>query len=217
MDIHTVFSDADLKAIREATAAAEGRTGGEIVPYIVERVVDHDEARWRGATIGALAAALAAGLVHFFGGYWGGAGLWWITLPALSGAGIGYLVAGIDPIERFFIASDHLERAARLRAEAAFLEEAVFETRDRTGVLVFLALFEHQAVILADEGIHQAVPKGEWNVLVDDLIAGIRAGRATESMCDVIGRCGGLLERYEVSRRHDDEDELADAPRIRER
>jgi putative membrane protein len=217
MTIRSFFSDADLEAIKAATASAERGTGGEIVPYIVERVVDCDEARWRGATFGALVAALAAGLLHVFGDYWGGSGVWWITLPVVVGAGLGYLITGIEGVERFFIAQDHLERAARIRAEAAFLEEGVFETRDRTGVLVFLALFEHQALILADEGIHRAVPEGEWEELVEDLVAGIRAGRAVQAICDVIDRCGHLLEHYKVARRKDDQDELADEPRIRER
>ena len=104
-----------------------------------------------------------------------------------------------------------------MRAEAAFLEEEIFATRDRTGILVFLAVFEHRAVILADEGIHRAVPTGEWPELMDDLVSGIRAGRAPAALAEVIGRCGELLEKYEVDRRPDDEDELADAPRIRER
>lgn len=215
--MRALFSEADLEAIKQATSSAEGNTAGEIVPYIVKRVIDHDEARWRGATLGALAAALSAGLVSTFGDYWGGWGVWWISLPPLVGAGLGYLIAGLEPIERFFIAQDHLERAARLRAEAAFLEEGVFKTRDRTGVLVFLSLFERQAVILADEGIHRAVPKEEWQELVDQLVAGIRAGRAAQALVEVIGRCGGLLEHYRVARRHDDRDELSDAPRIRER
>lgn len=215
--MRALFSEADLEAIRKATAAAESQTSGEIVPYIVERVIDHDEARWRGATIGALAAALSTGLVETFGNYWGGLGFWWIVLPAVAGAGFGYLLAGIETIERFFIARDHLEREARLRAEAAFLQEAVFETRDRTGVLIFLALFEHQAVILADEGIHQSVPAAEWENLVEELVAGIRAGRAAEAMCEVIDRCGKLLQHYQVNRRQDDQDELSDAARIRER
>jgi hypothetical protein len=36
-------------------------------------------------------------------------------------------------------------------------------------------------------------------------------------MVQAIGNCGKLLEQYEVTRRPDDEDELSDAPRIRER
>lgn len=217
MKISALFSDADLEAIRRATAAGESRTAGEIVPYIVERVVDRDEACWRGATLGALGAALIAGAVNAVGDYWAGFGVWWITLPTVVGAGLGYLFAGLDGIGRRLIPDDHIDRSVQLRAEAAFLEEEVFATRDRTGILIFLALFEHRAVILADEGIHRAVPEGEWQHLVDDLITGIKGGRAAEALVDAIARCGGLLQQYEVERRHDDRDELPDAPRIRER
>jgi putative membrane protein len=213
----TLFSEADLEAIRTATAVGESRTAGEIVPYIVERVVDGDAARWRGATLGALGVALAAGFANTFGDFWGGFGVWWITLPTVVGAGVGYLVAGFDVVGRRLIPEDHIDRSVHLRAEAAFLEEEVFATRDRTGILVFLALFEHRAVILADEGIHRAVPKGEWQHVVDDLIVGIKAKRAATALVEAISRCGGLLEQYEVERRPDDEDELPDAPRIRER
>jgi len=217
MKLRTIFSEADLEAIQAATAAGESRTAGEIVPYIVERVVDRDAARWRGATLGALGAAVAAGLANVFGDFWGGFGVWWITLPTVVGAGAGFLAAGLDAIGRWLIPEDLIDHSVHLRAEAAFLEEEVFATRDRTGILIFLALFEHRAVILADEGIHRAVPKGEWQHLVDDLIVGIKAKRAAEALVEAITRCGGLLEKYEVERRPDDEDELPDAPRIRER
>jgi putative membrane protein len=217
MRLRTVFSEADLEAIQTATAAGESRTAGEIVPYIVERVVENDAARWRGATLGALGAALVVGVANAFGDFWGGFGVWWITLPTVVGAGVGYLVAGLDVVGRLLIPEDHIDRSVHLRAEAAFLEEEVFATRDRTGILVFLALFEHRAVILADEGIHRSVPEGEWQHLIDDLIVGIKAGRAAGALVEAITRCGGLLEQYEVERRPDDEDELPDAPRIRER
>jgi putative membrane protein len=217
MRIRSLFSEVDIEAIRKATAAAESRTGGEIVPYIVERVFDRDWARWRGATLGALGAALIAGVVHSVGGYWAGFGVWWITLPTVVGAGFGFLVAGLDGIGRRLIPEDHLERGVRLRAEAAFLDEEVFATRDRTGILLFLALYEHRAVVLADEGIHRAVPEDVWQGLIDELIAGIKAGRAAGSLIEAVTRCGELLEQYEVARRPDDEDELSDAPRIRER
>lgn len=217
MRIRKLFSDADLEAIQTATDNAERRTSGEIVPYIVERIDDYAEARWRGATLGALALALAAGVIHALGGYWGGAGIWWITLPALAGAGLGYLIAGVEPVCRSLIPTDTLDRQAQLRAEAAFLEEEVFRTRDRTGILIFLALFEHRAVILGDEGIHRAVPHGEWERLIDALVAGIKARRATAALQEVITRCGQILTEHDVDIRPDDEDELADAPRIRER
>lgn len=217
MRIDRYFSESDLLAIREATTAAETRTGGEIVPYIVERALEKGAAGWRGATIGALAAALAAGLVNVIGQYWGGSGIWWITLPALAGAGFGYLIGGLDAFSRWLIPDDYLERAVRIRAEAAFVEEEVFDTRDRTGILVFLALAEHRAVILADAGINRSVPEGTWQAVVDELVAGIKAGRAADAMKEAVVRCGEVLVEHEVALRPDDTDELSDAPRVRER
>ncbi len=217
MKIDRYFSEGDLLAIREATTAAETRTGGEIVPYIVERVIEQDEGCWRGATIGALAAALAAGIANAFGEFWGGSGLWWITLPTIVGSGLGYMVGGIGSVSRRLIPEDHIERAVRVRAEAAFVEEEVFDTRDRTGILVFLSLFERRAVILADAGINRSVPPGTWQDLVDDLVAGIKAGRAAEALRTAVIRCGEVLAEHEVPLRPDDIDELPDAPRVRER
>jgi len=217
MKIDRYFSESDLLAIREATTAAETRTGGEIVPYIVERVIETDRARWRAAAIGALAAALAAGLVNILGGFWGGSGVWWITLPAVVGSGLGYLFGGLDAAGRWLIPDDQVEHAVEVRAEAAFVEEEVFDTRDRTGILVFLSLAERRAVILADAGINQSVPEGTWQDLVDGLVAGIRAGDPAGAMRSAVIRCGEVLEEHEVALRPDDIDELPDAPRVRER
>jgi putative membrane protein len=217
MGIQPVFSESDLEAIRRATADGERRSSGEIVPYIVERVVDSDEARWAGAALGALGAALVAGIVHAFGGFWGGFGIWWIALPTFVGAGVGYLVAGLEAVGRRLIPEDRLERAVDLRAKAAFLEEEVFATRERTGILIFLALFERRAMILADSGIHRSVPEDAWQGVVDDLISGIKAGRAAKALEEAVTVCGKLLEEHGVERRPDDEDELPDEPRIRDR
>lgn len=211
------FSDEELARIAEAARRAEERTSGEIVACLVSRVDDYDEAAWKGAALGALAAAAAAGAAHWAGGFWGGAALW-TALPAAAGAVAGYLLAHLVPaIERRLIPAESLDRRVRLRADSAFLEEEVFDTRDRTGILIFVALFEHRALILADSGIHRKVEAGEWERLVTRLVDGIRAGRTVDALVETIGRCGDLLERHGVARRADDTDELANAPRLSER
>lgn len=216
MRIRELLSEADLAAIERATAAAEQGTSGEIVPYLVERIDDHAEARWRAATIGGLLAALVAGAVHALTGSWSGPGVAWITLPVLAGSGLGYLLGGLGSVVRRLTPADALDLMAERRAEAAFLEEEVFATRDRTGILIFLALFEHRAVILADAGIHGAVPDHLWKELVDDLVAGIKARDAARALERTIARCGAILVEHHVERRPDDRDELDDRPRIRE-
>jgi putative membrane protein len=99
----------------------------------------------------------------------------------------------------------------------AFLEEEIFRTRERTGILIFLSLFEHRVVILGDEGINRRVEKEEWEGIVDDLVSGIRAGETVEGLVEAITRCGELLERRGVAIREDDADELRDHLRSRER
>lgn len=216
MKISQLFTEADLEAIRRATSTAERSTSGEIVPYVVERIDDHAEARWRAATIGALVAALAAGVVHALVGYWSGHGVAWITLPVLVGAGLGYLTGGVGPVARWLMPADALDTMALRRAEAAFLEEEVWRTRDRTGILVFLALFEHRAVILADQGIHRAVPPGLWQQLMVELVDGVAAGKAASALERTVRRCGEILAEHRVERRPDDLDELDDRLRVRE-
>jgi len=211
-----MLSDTDLGKVREAIDRAESSNAGEIVPYLVGRVDDHDEARWRGATLCALMAALVAGVVHSYSGLWLSYSLVWITLPTIIGAGLGYMLAGLPAIGRALLTGDDIDRRVKWRAEAAFLEEEIFRTRDRTGILIFLAIYEHRALILADEGINRAVPDGLWQSLVDDLVRGIREGRSVDALCDTIERCGKVLQEYNVEKRADDKDELINGLRIRE-
>ncbi len=212
------FSERDLEAIQDAVSAAENRTSGEIVTYIVGECDSYPEARWRGATAGAVLAAVLAALLHRFGGLWGGS-LWlWSVAPVLLGVLAGVFVGErIGWIRRALVSKDEIEWRTARRAEAAFLEEEVFRTRDRTGILLFLALFEHRAIVLGDEGINQQVQPEHWVKIVDNLTRGMRDGRAPEACVEAVEACGALLEERDVTLRADDEDELADAPRLRER
>jgi putative membrane protein len=211
------FDQATLDAVARAVSAAEARTAGEIVTYVVEQCDPYPEAAWRGGVFGALLAAGGAAAVHATSGAWGGSFLIWSLLPVLCGALLG-LLAGerVAPLRRLLVPRAVLERRVAMRAEAAFLEEEVFDTRDRSGILIFLALFEHRAIVLGDSGINQVVPHAEWKSIVDDLVAGIRAGNALGALLGAVERCGKLLEERGVRIRPDDRDELPDAPRVRE-
>lgn len=215
MDPQRFFSDQDREAIRAATAEAEGRTGGEIVSYAVERCDAYEEAAWKGAALGALALALAAGLAHWLGAFWGGWGLLWITLPAGAGAAAGFALGTWVPgLQRRLVTPEVLEQRVARRAAVAFVDEEVFATRDRTGVLLFLALFEHRVVVLADSGINARVEPAAWEAISEGIARGIREGRPAAALVEAIGACGRLLEEKGVARRPDDVDELGDELRV---
>lgn len=216
MSIKQLFSSEDLQRIRDVTVRAETASAGEIVPYLVGRLDHHEAARWRGAALGAVAAGLLAGVMHELVGFWGVTALLWITLPTVLGALMGYALGSYPPVTRWLLSSARIDRLARLRAEAAFLEEQMFLTEKRTGILIFLAVFEHRALILADEGIHQVVPQAVWPDQIEKLVAGIRAGRPTDALCETILACGDILQQYGVQAHPEERNELLNGLRIKE-
>ena len=217
-DLASLFTEAHRRAISEAARSAEGSTSGEIVPYVVGVCDDYREAGWKAAVTGALIGFGGGVSLHYLGGFWGGS-LWlWVILPSMVLAAGGALAARLsERVRRFLIGDGVLDLRARQRAECAFLEEEVFATRDRTGILVFVALFEHRVVVMGDAGINRAVPEGAWSHVVADLVAGIRARRPAEALEEAIAECGRLLREHRLEIRSDDTDELPNELRIRER
>ena len=216
----SVLSEAELQRIREAVAEAERRTSGEIVPYIVEQSGDYEIAVWRSASFLAVGAMATAGLVLQFYSGWG---LGWLytgwgmaLLASLAGVVGAVLAATVAPLRRLLAGTELMARKVHRRAALAFLDEEVFKTRDRTGILLFVSLFEHRIEVLGDAGINQQVTPDEWVEVVDTIRRGVRHGHLAEGLVEAIGMCGRLLEEKGVAVRPDDTDELPDDVRIRE-
>jgi putative membrane protein len=210
MNVNELFTQADLEAVQAAVREAEARTSGEIVPYVVDESDEYPTAVWKGAALGALLAPLVAVAVYLLGDFWGSHVALWIALPALAGGAAGYmLTASVRSVRRSLAGDEVLDLRARRRAAVAFLDQEVFNTRDRTGILLFLSLFEHRVVVLGDSGINQKVDQAEWDGIVAQLASGIRSGRPAAALVGAIRECGVLLERHGVARQADDRDELS--------
>jgi putative membrane protein len=202
------FTDADRAAIAAEVREAERASGGEIVVFVCPACDDYIHALWRGGALGAVGAAGAAALAHWWGGLWGLDPLW-LGLPALAGAAVGVLLPPRWATLRRWLASHEvMRRRARARAAEAFLEAEVFDTRDRTGILLFLALFEREVVVLADRGIDEKVETPVWDEVARSIAAGMHEGKPAAAIVVGVRRCGELLAGHGVARRADDRDEL---------
>lgn len=212
------FSPSDLEAVRQAVGAAEGRTSGEIVPYVVARSANHEAIAWRGAAAGALLFALGFWLVRTLVAGWSMPVLhsaWAPHIALFAGAAVGLVIARTSPpVFRLLAGGRYLDRVVHERAVRAFVDDEVFDTRDRTGIVLLVSLLERRIEVFGDAGINAAVQKDDWADVVGIVREGLRGGRPAEALVEAIGRCGELLREKGVTRREDDENEISDKPRI---
>lgn len=202
MRAEKLFTDEEKKQIEQAVAAAEGRTSGEIVPMIVNSSYNYPSAE----LIGAGSLALACGLT--VSGFFGGASIWWF-IPVFFVTFIlaKMLISHCPGFKRKLISAEDMEEEVREKAIVSFIEQDLHQTRDRTGILILISLFERRVQVLADSGINAKVSQETWDQIVTIITDGLKSQQTATALCKAIERCGDLLVEH-FPRRHDDTDEL---------
>ncbi len=211
MSIKNRFTPEELDRIKTAVKQAEDKISGEIVPVFVERSGFYTIANYRGGILLAFVTFIS---IIIFDRYVPTLAIldpmFMFFMVAAGGLLGGLLTHSVSPLKRMLISRAHLDQATRKRAEAAFLEEEVFNTRHRTGILIFISFFEHEVMVIADRGISKVVDQKEWDEMVQRLIEKIRMGKVTEGIEACIIRCGEVLLEKGFFKTSDDINELRD-------
>lgn len=200
--------------IADAIAAAEARTSGEIFCVLARRV-----SSYRDISVGLAAASallLPLGLIPFgfdpawipgLGDGWQAAHL--SSTDVLVGQSLAayaliqsavfvtvFMLTSIPGVRR--LVTPRSIRRARVRRAAMeqFLAHGLHITRERTGVLIFAALSDHQVEVLADEGIHSKVDQAVWADAVEALSRGMKNGDPAAGFETAISLCGDVLAEH---------------------
>lgn len=196
------FTDEEKARIEAAVREAEKRTSGEIVPMVVDAAYHYPSAEILGA--GLFSLALGVMLSWAFGG----SSVWvFLAVFALAYFPFKMLIRYLPSLKRRLLHPAEITAEVEEKALVSFLEKGLHHTRDHTGVLILVCLFERRVHVLADRGINAVVPTDTWKEIVTAVTAGIRQGRACEALCAAVGRCGELLEKN-FPIKADDTDEL---------
>ena len=196
------LSDEERKQVEACVRRVEQNTAAEIVPLIAPSSSGYPRA--------ALAAAVACGLLAAaVVGYSLGDLVVWEFL-ALFGAGLfmgTFLNQVVPALRKPFLSRKEMAFEVDEAAHLAFLAHELFATRDRTGILLFVSVYERRVRVLADAGIAAKVGQEVWDAVAAQLAAGIRAGKRADALCAAIERCGVLVAEA-FPRKADDTDEL---------
>lgn len=85
---------------------------------------------------------------------------------------------------------------SRARAVEIFAMQGVWDTAERTGVLVYVMLADHKVEIVADRGISAQVAQPEWQAICTAMQEAFRAGRFEEGAVAGVHAIADLLERH---------------------
>ena len=217
MSIQKRFSAPELERIKAAVREAESKISGEIVPVFVEKSGFYTIANYRGALLGAAMIFLGIIITDRYVPSWAiyDRDPLLVFIFVSLGGFIGALKAHfLNPVKRMLLSQYHLDQSTKKRAENAFLEEEVFNTRQRTGIMIFVSFFEREVIVMADKGISKVVDQKVWDSLVRNIIENVRNGKITEGMEAAIKKCGEILLDKGFVISGDDVNELGDDLRI---
>ncbi len=203
--IQKFLTDEERRRIEERVAEAEGSTSGEIVVMAVGESSNYPSAIMAASGAISLVLALVSVLVY------GSENMWlFLTLFALFFIASNEVVKRLPMLKRPFVSRADIAEEVEEAAIHSFYHRKVHETRDRTGILIYISLYEHSVRVLADTGIDAVVGKETWQGVVDTITKGIRDGRQGEAIASAVEQCGKLLSQH-FPRKPDDTNELADA------
>lgn len=205
MNAKSFFSDDDKKLIEETIGEIEKETSGELAVMVVDRCDSYPEARiLAGFVIGGLASLIIADL--FFG-----ASLWYFVPCCLLLSGIiGFGVRFTPQLHRMFVLPLRIEQKVKERATRAFFEKQLYRTRDETGVLFFISLFEHRLWVLADKGIYTKISDVILQQSAASVADGMRNGYVAKALCAEMRRIGKVLTQH-FPVKPEDKNELPDS------
>jgi putative membrane protein len=193
--IEKILTQAEVQKIEDNVARAETKTRGEIVPMIVgsSAVGGHIVPT---TFLILLAVVLTASLSGFY--YHGSS----IELLLEAGAvlvialTISFFVGRSAFALRLLTDDDDLAAEVEQRAEIEFWRSGLHKTDGSTGILLFVSLAEHWAVVLADDSISKKLPPETWTGVIEKLINGIKKKNLSQGFSDAIELCGEILATH---------------------
>ena len=206
--IDTLLGSAAQEKIASAVAAAEATTSGEIVVAVVPSSDHYPRAELLAALTVGIPVAVAVTLAS-------GPDSVWRFLPIMVLCVLACLTAvrRWPLLKRPFISRAVCHEEVRQRAIQGFYDYRLYQTRDATGVLLFLSLLERRVELLADTGLDDRVPAGTWERVVETLTAALRARDHLPGIVRAIEQIGQILATH-APPRPDDKDELDNRPRV---
>ncbi len=117
----------------------------------------------------------------------------WLVLAIMLVYVGGSWIGTWPPVIRLLTSPTRLRHKVALRAERAFAQHAISQTRERTGVLILLSMLERQIYVLPDRSLAGLVSAERWKQVVQAAVERLQHGDIVEGLTHAIAACGVVL------------------------
>lgn len=204
------LTKADRAKIEACIREAESHTRGEIVVMVVPMSYRYPMADLLGATAFSFPAAVA--LAPALGGlFWAGHSNLWVFLGVLIPLFLVFheAVKRVHILKRCFISGKEMEDEVREGAHIQFFRKGLYRTREETGVLIYISVFERRVWVLGDRGINAMIPEADWKRVVATIVRAIKDRQPAEGICQAVREVSRILQdKFPI--RPGDQNELRD-------
>lgn len=121
---------------------------------------------------------------------------WLLIHPPLMGAITIALLRLIPGLRGLFVGDARKQAAVETAAAACFHHKGLRHTRERTGLLIYVALFERQVAVVPDSGVSQAIPLDEWRDAIEPIERVLRDGGDVETLASRVRTLADVLARW---------------------
>ena len=104
----------------------------------------------------------------------------------------GEIQVSIKEYKSFFKKS----KSVKELAEEEFFRLGIQNTRDKTGILIFILLSDRQFYILADSGINAKVPQSTWDSIKDEMQKMFQKGKFCKGILFGVEEVGKILSEH---------------------
>lgn len=191
-----VLTEEETARLDEIIRKTEERTKAEIVLAVVERSDSYAELPWKAFALGASSTGFVIFVLGLFMPYEASHRA---VLAAIAGmlafGGVCALLSIFIPgFARLFLAGFRSEVEVRQYAESLFLQRELFATAERTGVLLFVSLFEGRSVLLADRGLAGRLSEEATRSVIGPMTTCLGRGETGRALHEGLERLRGVLE-----------------------
>lgn len=199
------LSEKDMAEIKAAVEKAESKTSGEIALALTAES-DHYSfwellaSTYLAGFVFIVLLPLAGKITQLYDKFFWGCPDWF--LPAFYGIAtlttivVGFFAVNVPVLDRIVIPKAIRKKCVSDKAFRHFAQSGVYDTKEHSGILIFVSYLERQVRIIADSGIARKIPQDLWNIIADDLASGIKNGKTKEGFIAAVEKCGELLEEH---------------------